>query len=70
MSNASPIRTRREFLAQNALGMGSVALATLLHQDKLLGTPANVPRGPQNYNLDLKKPHFKSFLAKNSTIGW
>ena len=59
MSHTSPIRTRREFLTQNALGMGSVALATLLHQDKLLGTPANVPRGPQNFNLDLKKPHFQ-----------
>jgi hypothetical protein len=59
MSNAPQIRTRREFLAQNALGLGSVALATLLNQDKLLATPANVPRGPQNFNLDLKKPHFQ-----------
>ena len=59
MSHTSPIRTRREFLTQNALGMGSVALATLLNQDNLLATPANVPRGPQNFNLDLKKPHFQ-----------
>ena len=35
--------TRRDFLAQNALGVGSVALATLLHSDGLLAAP-HVPK--------------------------
>ena len=58
MTDRPPIRSRREFLAQNAMGMGSIALATLLRDDKLLATPANVPRGQQVFDLSPKQPHF------------
>ena len=36
--------SRREFLSRNALGVGSVALAWLLNQERLLAMPANVPK--------------------------
>ncbi len=36
--------SRRNFLARNALGIGSLALASLLQQDGLLAAP-HVPRG-------------------------
>ena len=55
---AMPPVSRREFLSRHVLGLGSVALATLLQQDKLLATPANVPRGPASYDLLPKQPHF------------
>lgn len=54
---AEPL-TRRRFLTRNAMGIGSVALAWLLGEDRLLGTPSNVPRGPQTYDLKPKAPHF------------
>ena len=41
--------SRREFLARNAMGIGSVALAWLLKQDNLLATPANIPRQQQTF---------------------
>ena len=53
-----PSESRREFLSRHVLGLGSVALATLLQQDNLLATPANVPRGPASYDLLPKQPHF------------
>lgn len=43
--------SRRQFLQRNALGIGSVALAWLLRQDRLLATPADVPRNPQSFDL-------------------
>ena len=55
---AMPPVSRREFLSRHVLGLGSVALATMLQQDKLLATPANVPRGPASYDLLPKQPHF------------
>ena len=36
------IRTRREFLADNAMGIGSIALAWMLQQEQLLAKPAAV----------------------------
>ena len=36
--------SRREFLSRNALGIGSVALAWLMKEERLLGMPANVPK--------------------------
>ncbi len=50
--------TRREFLARNAMGIGSVALAWLLKQDNLLATPANIPRQQQTFDMIPKQPHF------------
>ena len=39
---------RRQFLAHSGMGIGGVALAWLLAQEKLLAGPApNMPRGPQ-----------------------
>lgn len=48
--------TRRQFLARNALGVGSVALAWLLRADHLLATPSSVPRNPLSFDLKPKPP--------------
>ncbi len=50
------LRTRRQFLTQNALGVGGVALAWLLGQENLLAAP-HMPR--ENLHLDMlpKPPH-------------
>ncbi len=50
------ILTRRRFLARNAMGVGSVALAWMLREERLLATPANVPRNPQSFDLKQKQP--------------
>src|SRR6266516_5104550 len=50
--------TRRHFLARNAMGIGSVALAWLLREENLLATPPNMPRGPQSFDLKPKAPLF------------
>ena len=57
-STGMPMASRREFLSRHVLGLGSVALATLLKQDNLLATPANVPRGQTSYDLLPKQPDF------------
>ena len=49
-------RTRREFLASSALGMGSVALACLLRDDALLAAP-HVPRENPAFDMAPKRPH-------------
>lgn len=46
--------SRRRFLARNAMGVGSVALAWLLRQEKLLATPPAIPRGPQSFDMKEK----------------
>ncbi len=51
--------TRRHFLARNAMGIGSVALAWLLREENLLATPPNMPRGPQSFDLKPKSPQFR-----------
>jgi hypothetical protein len=48
--------SRREFLARNALGIGSVALAWLMNEDRLLAMPANVPKKPPTFDLKPKRP--------------
>src|SRR5437867_2111484 len=48
--------SRRRFLARNALGLGSVALAWLLREDNLLATPPNMPRQPESFDLKPKVP--------------
>ncbi len=50
------LRTRRQFLAHNALGMGGVALAWLLRQDKLLAAP-HIPRADRAFDMTAKPPH-------------
>ena len=53
-----PAITRREFLAGHALGIGSIALATMLQRDNLLATPPNIPRAQRSFDLKPKDPHF------------
>ena len=50
--------TRREFLAENALGIGTIALATMLQRENLLATPPNIPRAQLKFDLKPKDPHF------------
>ncbi|HEY2953572.1 MAG TPA: DUF1501 domain-containing protein [Verrucomicrobiae bacterium] len=40
------------------MGIGGVALAWLLREENLLGTPANVPRQPQAFDLKPRAAHF------------
>jgi hypothetical protein len=49
--------TRRQFLSRNAMGIGSVALAWLLNEERLLATPASVPKKPPTFDLKPKTPH-------------
>ena len=57
--NPSPLCSRRHFLQANAFGIGSLALAWLLKQDKLLAGPVK-PHidGPPRYDMLPKPPHF------------
>lgn len=49
--------SRRSFLQQNALGVGSVALAWLLREENLLATPPAVPRQLQTFDMKPKQTH-------------
>lgn len=51
------LRTRREFLATSASGIGGIALASLLAQDGLLAAPAGDIRDSSN-PLAVRPPHF------------
>src|SRR3954466_16341822 len=48
--------SRRRFLARNALGVGSVALAWLLREESLIATPPNMPRQPLSFEQKPKVP--------------
>ena len=50
--------TRRHFLAENAMGFGTVALAWLLRQDRAAATPKNVPKATPHFDLKPKPPEF------------
>ena len=50
--------SRRGFLQENAMGIGSVALAWLLREEQLLATPQNVPKETQHFDLLPKQPMF------------
>jgi uncharacterized protein (DUF1501 family) len=50
------LRTRRQFLANNALGMGSVALACLLGEERLLAAP-HMPREDRAFDLSPRPPY-------------
>src|SRR4051812_24375682 len=52
--NLQELRTRREFLSRNALGIGSVALAWLLGQERLLAAPHILPLPGQNPSLNME----------------
>src|SRR5438874_1779930 len=49
---------RRRFLAASTFGVGSVALAWLLHRDRLLAAPEKPPLEPRHFDLKPKAPHF------------
>jgi hypothetical protein len=56
-ANTFGCSSRRHFLAANALGIGSVALAWLLNEDRLLAEPARPELEPHKYDLTPKTPH-------------
>ena len=51
--------TRRHFLAQSSLGIGGLALAWLLNEDKLLGAPGRPELEKRRFDLTPKQPHFE-----------
>lgn len=55
MWNRNP--SRRDFLNQQAMGIGSVALAWMLQQDQALAKPKNVPKQPLSFDLIPKPTH-------------
>jgi hypothetical protein len=58
MNHQSCNFTRRHFLAQSSLGIGGLALAWLLNEDKLLGAPQRPELEPHHFDLTPKRPHF------------
>jgi hypothetical protein len=53
----TPLFSRRRFLAENAMGVGGVALAWLNAQQSF-GVPVKPPMGPLHFDLKPKAPHF------------
>ncbi len=49
--------TRRHFLASGAMGIGGVALAWLLNQERLLAKPKRPELEPTKFDLTPKQPH-------------
>ena len=60
--------SRRKFLAENAMGVGSVALAWLLKQEKLLARPKNVPTETPHFDLAPKTRWNSAAPDKDSSI--
>ena len=54
-----PLVSRRAFLERNALGLGGVALACLLTDEKLLANPPTKPVEPRVLDLMPRQPHFQ-----------
>jgi len=50
--------TRRQLLHHGTLGVGTVALAYLLNQERLLANPALADAEKKHFDLKPKKPHF------------
>ena len=50
--------TRRRWLTDSAMGIGGVALAWLLQQEKLLALPPALPKDNPNHDLKPKPPHY------------
>ncbi len=50
--------SRRQFLAENAMGIGAVALAWLNSQQPVAANPAKLPKVPVHFDLKSKPPHF------------
>ena len=58
MPEVPAVLSRRGFLAQNALGIGSVALAWMLKQEDLLAKPPALKQERVAFNLKPKVPQF------------
>ena len=58
LRNPQSALSRRRFLAENAMGIGSVALACLLDQENLLAKPKKVRQAGTHFDLTRKQPHF------------
>ena len=58
-SNLHQLSTRRHFLAQNAMGIGGVALAWLLQREGLLAKPVKPDLTAASHTLLPKQPHHK-----------
>ncbi|HEV3020845.1 MAG TPA: DUF1501 domain-containing protein [Pirellulales bacterium] len=56
-AHLDPPPCRRHFLAANALGIGSIALAWLLNEDRLLAEPSRPELEPTKFDLLPKPPH-------------
>ncbi|QDU44922.1 hypothetical protein Mal52_34080 [Symmachiella dynata] len=52
-----PQSTRRHFLAANAMGIGSLALAHLLHEEDVRAEAIKPDVGPRSFDLTPKQPH-------------
>jgi hypothetical protein len=52
------LTSRRQFLTDNAMGVGAVALAWLLQQEGLLAVPPILAKHRQALDLTPKQPHF------------
>jgi hypothetical protein len=50
--------TRRQLLQHATFGVGSVALAWLLNEQRLLAEPAKPDLEPRHFDLKPKAPHF------------
>ena len=51
--------SRRQFLSRNAMGIGGVALAWMLAEEKLLASASKAARSPQSFDLKPKPAHFQ-----------
>ena len=56
MKPISDFISRRDVLSRSTLGIGSVALAWLLNQEKLLAVPPTVKLKPQSFDLRPTQP--------------
>ncbi|HSH93369.1 MAG TPA: DUF1501 domain-containing protein, partial [Roseimicrobium sp.] len=50
--------SRRRFLERNAMGIGGVALAWMLQQERLLGSPSKVIGNRETFDLKPRQPDF------------
>ncbi|HEX3726072.1 MAG TPA: DUF1501 domain-containing protein [Pirellulales bacterium] len=58
MDKVMPPMSRRRFLAENAMGIGAVALAWMNTQQSAWAVPAKLPKEQAHFDLRPKRPHF------------
>ena len=61
--------SRRTFLAENAMGIGSVALAWLLQQDSLLGSTIDDTQTKPHFDLTSKPTSFRPRATRTRRTG-